>query len=486
MIALLKRLFSFVGSAGGLLNPTDVAVYQADMVAAGILIEERRQTKLARNVINACCVMIVVFFIWTSVTPVHEIISGHGQILPGGLVTKIQNLEGGIVSEVMVAPGDRVQVNDILVGIDTTTSKAELAKARARLESVNLSISRLQGLAAGQRTDSSDSDMLPGDTANDWLLRGTVNEAQPEQPIFETTFQRLVDSQTAAAESAEHFRTAQQEVIAADISSKEAELSGLVVEQQKTREELAIIKRQLEDYRAALQTGAISRRERDNVEREKLALERDGARLDSQVAAARVGIEQAKARETELLARIRNESLINITQLETERAETTALIQQLEDRVLRQTITSPVTGIIHVVNFHERGDVISPGDTILEIVPEEDHSFAQVEIPAEKIGNIHVGMEANIKVMTYDFTRFGGIDAIVEYVSPTSVINEEGQPVFQINLQLSRDFVGPENAQRRINPGMTVMADVATGTKSILHYLLRPLRALSDRALTES
>lgn len=486
MILLLKRLFSFVGSAGGLLNPTDVAVYQADMVATGILIEERRQTKLARNVIYTCGVMIVVFFIWTSLTPVHEIISGQGQILPGGLVTNIQNLEGGIVSEVMVAPGDRVQVNDILVSIDTTTSRAELAKARARLESVNLSISRLRGLAGGPPAGSSDSDMPSGSIPNSWSLRGAVNEVPLERPVFEITLQRLVDSQAAAAESAEHFRTAQQDVIVADILAKEAELSGLVIEQQKTREELAIINRQLEDYRAALQTGAISRRERDNVEREKLALERDSARLDGQVAAAHVGIDQAKARETELLARIRNESLINITQLETERAETNALIQQLEDRVLRQSITSPVTGIVHVVNFHERGDVISPGDTILEIVPEGGQSFAQVEIPAEKIGNIHVGMEANIKVMTYDFTRFGGIDAIVQYVSPTSVINDEGQPVFQINLQLSSDFVGPESAQRRINPGMTVMADVATGTKSILHYLLRPLRALSDRALTES
>ena len=486
MIALLKRLSSFIGSAGGLLAPTDVSVFQADPVAAGILIEERRQTKLARNAIKTCGAMMLVFVIWAALAPVHEIISGLGEILPGGLVTKIKNLEGGIVAEVIVAPGDRVQANDVLVVLDTTSSNAELVKARARLESVNLSISRLQGLADGRQVVPFDFDLPLRGAVDSRSLRGTANDLRPAQPTQEIPHQRLVDSQAAAAESAEHFRSAQQEVIIADISAKEAELAGLIVEQQKTREELVIIKRQLEDYQVALRTGAISRRERDNVEREKLALERDEAGLKARVAAARVAIGQARARETELLARIRNESLVNVTQLETERAETEALILQLEDRVVRQSITSPVTGIVHVVNFHDRGDVISPSDIVLEIVPEGGQSFAQVQIPAEKIGNVHVGMEANVKILTYDFARFGGIEAVVDHVSPTSVMNEEGQPMFQVALRLTSEFVGPESAQRHIIPGMTVMADVTAGTKSILHYLLRPLRVLTDQALTES
>lgn len=309
---------------------------------------------------------------------------------------------------------------------------------------------------------------------------------QPAQSGSEAPLQRLVDSQAAAAESSENFRTAQQRVIAIDILAREAELAGLVVERQKTREEMVIVNRQMEDYQVALRTGAVSRRERDNVVREKLALERSEAGLNSQIAAARVAIEQANARETELLAKIRNESLINVTQLETERAETEALIRQLEDRVARQRIVSPIAGIVHVVNFHERGDVISPTDIVLEIVPDGGELFAQVEIPAEKIGNVNVGMAANIKVLTYDFARFGGIEAIVKRVSPTSVMNEQGLPIFQVDLQLSSDFVGPESARRSINSGMTVMVEVTAGTKSILQYLLRPLRVLSDRALTES
>ncbi len=465
---LLKPFSSIFRSIGGLLAPTDVEVFKSDPVAVNMLIEERRQTKFARNAIATCFMMLTIFVVWAAFAPVHEVITGQGEVLPDGLVTQIQHLEGGIIEDVLIAPGERVEVGDVLVTLDTTSSEAELAKALARFNSAKLSIARLQSLANDRRTTGLDADLPLRRLDDDLPLR------------------RMVDSQEAASESAEGYRNAQLDVIAAEVSMKKAELSGILIEQVKTQEELTIVNRQLVDYEAALKTGAISRRERDGIAREKLALEREEIRLNSRAVAARVAIEQANARELELLARLRHESLVNVTQLETERAESEAVIRQLEDRIARQRITSPIAGTVHVVNFHKAGEVVSPADIILEIVPDDGQVFVQIEIPADKVGGVRIGMDAHVKVLTYDFARFGDVDAVVQRISPTSVMTEEGNAIFQVDLRLTSNYVGPESSKRRVNPGMTVIANVTAGTKTILHYLLRPLRVLSDRALTES
>lgn len=471
---------------GRLLAPTDVSVYEADPVAASMLIEERRQTRLARSAIMTCVVMLAIFVGWATLTPVHEVVSGQGEVLPGGLVTKVQHLEGGIVDRVMVKPGERVSAGQVLVTLDTTGSRAELEKAQARLDSVNFSIARLRGLAGTNPSATSETQNSLRGSLETLPLPGLLEDLRRIPVPGLRPNDRLADSQAAASTSAEGYRTAQIEVIDSEIQIKQAELEGIMLEREKTEEELVIIARQLADYKTAYETGAISRRELDAIAREKLTLERELGRHESRIAAARAAMIQAGARKAELLAKLKHESLLDVTSLETERTETEALIRQLEDRLARQRLTSPVSGIVHVVNVHEKGDIVSPADVVVEVVPEDGKVFVQVEIPAEKVGDVHVGMDASVKILTYDFARFGAIDAVVERISPTSVLTEEGQSVFKVDLSLASSHVGPETANRVVNPGMTVIADVKAGTKTVFHYLLRPLRVLSDRAMTES
>ena len=458
MRARLAQLRAALPSPGQVLAPVDSAEFEADPVSTSMLIEERRHTKLARQMVTGCAVVLFVLVGWAAIAPVHEVVSGNGEILPTGLVQPIEHLEGGIVADVLVSPGDRVAPGDPLVRLDTTTTRAELAKAQARLESLRLTIERQQSLASGDKLQAE---------SNGLLLR-------------------LYDSQSEAFESSEQYRDAQLDVLRADLSIKEAELVGIMLEQEKNREELAIVSRQLADYDRAMRSGAISRRERDAIAREKLALERDEARLASTAQSLQASITQAEAREAELLARLRQEALTEVSQLEADRAETEALVRQLEDRLARQSITASVAGVVHVVNVRGRGDVVAPADVVLEIVPIDGDVFAQIEIPAERIGGVRVGMEAQVKVLTYDFARFGTVAAVVDTISPSSVMTEDGRPVFNVDLRLADDEVGSGSGLRPLRPGMTVIADIASGRKSVLGYLLKPLRVLSDRALTES
>ena len=107
-------------------------------------------------------------------------------------------------------------------------------------------------------------------------------------------------------------------------------------------------------------------------------------------------------------------------------------------------------------------------------------------MPASQIGQIKTGMPAKVKVLTYDFVRYGGIDAIVDRIAPSNTAKEDGTLVFSVRLKLTNNHIGPESAGFVVKPGMTVIADINAGSKNIMNYLIKPLRVISDRAMTES
>ncbi|MFN3227790.1 MAG: HlyD family type I secretion periplasmic adaptor subunit [Hyphomicrobiales bacterium] len=457
MSVRLDQLRTSLPSSHEFLAPVDSNEFDADPVSTSMLIEERRHTRVARQTIAGCLVLLVVLIGWASLAPVHEVVSGNGEILPVGLVQPVEHLEGGIVAAVHVEPGDRVSAGDLLVELDSASTREELVRAQTRLEALQLTIERQQNLANGGEL----------------------------RPSVDTMWLRLHDSQSEAQTSAEQYRDAQLDVLRAERSRLEAELAGVLLEQQSNDEELAIVNQQVAAYERALQSGAVSQRERDGVARDALSLQRERSRLASSADALRASIVQAEARESELVARLRQEALTAVSQLEGERAEAAALVRQFEDRQDRQAIVAPVDGIVNVINVRGPGDVISPADVVLELVPNSQNVFAQVDVPAERIGGIEVGMEASVKVLTYDFTRFGAVDAIVENVSASSVVREDGQSVFVVDLRLVDDDVH-RNGRGPLQPGMTVVSDIVTGSRTVLEYLLKPMRVLSDRAMSES
>lgn len=457
MSARFDQLRAALPTSREFLAPVESGEFDVDPVSTSMLIEERRHTRVARQTVTGCFVLLLVLIGWASLAPVHEVVTGHGEILPVGLVQPIEHLEGGIVLAVHVEPGDRVAAGDLLVELDATATQEELLRARTRLQSLQLTIERQQNLANGGEL----------------------------RPSIDTMWLRLYDSQTDALTSAEQYRDAQLDVLRAERSRFEAELAGILLEHDSNEDELTIVSQQLADYDRALLRGAVSQRERDGIARDVLALQRERSRLTSSAEALQASIVQAEAREAELLARLRQEALTTVSQLETERAETAALVRQLEDRHGRQAIVAPIDGIVSVVNVHGRGDVIAPVDVVLELVPDSQDVFARVDISAERIGRIEVGVEASVKILTYDFTRFGTLDAVVENVSASSVVREDGQSVFVVDLRLTDDDFNLAG-QGTLQPGMTVVSDIVTGSRTVLDYLLKPMRVLSDRALSEA
>lgn len=428
-------------------------------IAYGASLEEHHDSAVARTAIRVTAVAFIGFLAWAMITPVYELAVGQGQILPAGFVQNVQHLEGGTVDEILIRNGQFVAEGAPIIKMDDLSIRAELSKAQSRLEFTRLAIERQNLIASGQ--------------AAEWDIAD------------QNQFEILRNSQQAASLAGEDYRSAQLDVMATELDMKTAELASLEIQVAIGNAELAILAQKLTDFEKAVLLGAVSRRERDDVLREKLALESRVAALQGQMELAQAGVRSVQAREVELGARFRQEAVDQIANLQAQFAESAELVRQIQDRLARSVVVAPTSGRINNLAAINAGQVIGPGELIAEIVPEDGKVYAEVEIAPDQIGFIHEGMAANVKVLTYDFARFGGLDGTIIDVSPTSSMNPDGLLMYNVRVELVRPFVGDPAEQRIVTPGMSVTADMRLGDKSVLAYLLKPLRALSDRAFSE-
>lgn len=456
---MISRLLSFFRKSE---RPVDKALDGAEAtLSAGPLIDEYHDLRVNRTIISVGLAGMISFMVLISLTPVHEVATGSGEILPEGFVQSVGHLEGGRVSEIFKSEGDYVHKGDPIIALDPVTTRAELQKAKSRLAAVDDELSR-------QKWGVSEKGLTF--TAG-LALRG----AMAAVPVSITP--------TAADDN---YRQAQLDVVAASINADEASAARVLELKRKEQEKLVLAKERLDDFEVAYQQGAVSKRERDLAKSDKLDSERNILQLEAQHLDLLSQISASRAKYHELRAEFQQAAASGIAEKEAEQKELLATVTQLENRLENLTIRAPSDGIINRLSAKNAGQVIAPGGLVVEMVPDSGKFFAEVEVPGDRIGFIAPGMPARIKVLAYDYTRFGEIDATVSDVSATSMRNESnGSIYYRVRLSIDRDHMGNTNAHMPLAPGMPVVTDIVLEKKSVLSYLLKPLRAISDRAFTE-
>jgi HlyD family secretion protein/adhesin transport system membrane fusion protein len=166
-------------------------------------------------------------------------------------------------------------------------------------------------------------------------------------------------------------------------------------------------------------------------------------------------------------------------------AQNHEVLEKMNNRVGRLDVQSPVNGLVKGLTVNTVGGVIQPGQALMEIVPLDSQLVVEVRIPPQHIGHLKVGMPVQVKVSTFDFSRYGAITGKLEFLSPTTFMGERGERFYRGRVRLDKNYVGTNEAQNIILPGMTVMTDIITGDKTIMAYLLKPIHNSIKTAFTE-
>ena len=151
------------------------------------------------------------------------------------------------------------------------------------------------------------------------------------------------------------------------------------------------------------------------------------------------------------------------------------VIRKQKDRVARLIVRAPVRGVVQSLAVKSIGQVVRPGEAVASIVPLGQELVAEVQIRPDDIGHVAIGYEAQVKITTFDPVRFKAVEGRVRHISPTTFLTEQGEPYYKGVIELTKAYVGEGTNQHRILPGMLVQAEIVTGTKSLVRYLLRPI-----------
>lgn len=429
----------------------------SDLAADAQWAASQQQAKGSRILLWSSLLCVLVLLIWASLGYIDEVVRGQGKVVPSRQVQVVQSLDGGVVEEILVRPGQRVDAGQVLLRLDPTRSTASLGENKAETLALKAKAARLEALATGEPFKAPDD-----------VLKQAPNVVEMERRVWESKTQEL---QTAISIARDQFNQRQQELRETMANRDQAASSCSL-----TSEELRVTK-------PLLSSGAVS-------EVDLLRLQRDVARFcgEAKAAGAQIGRIQAAIQEAE---RKVQESELNARNLaRVELSETRGKLSSLEqgqlalqDRVKLAEVRSPVRGTVNNLMANTVGGVVQPGKDILDIVPMDDTLLLEVQINPKDIGFLHFGQQAEVKFTAYDFAIYGGLAGKVEQIGANTITDEKGNSFYIVKVRTDRAHVGDDS--RPIIPGMQAEVHILTGQRTLMQYLLKPILRAKANAFTE-
>ena len=415
--------------------------------------------KKIRIVMYFWLIALSMFITWAYFAQIDEIARGDGDIVASGENQMIQNLEGGIVEEILVREGESVAKDQLLLKIDNQKSQSSLSTNAIKADALDAKIVRLSAEANGEdfKVPQSMMEKIPQFIEN-------------EQSLYNTNKQQLSSKLNALNEQ---------------LKQRKQELSEAKSTRRSLKESLSFIDKEVSITKPMVERGVRSRVDFLKLQREaNEAKEKyDSVRLSIPRLESAIKEVQSTMKETTLLFQSDAKRQLNeaVSELKGYRANSTAL----QDQVKRTLVRAPMKGIVQKLFIHTVGGVIQPGADILEIVPTDSTLLVEVKIKPSDIAFIYFGQKAIVKFSAYDFAIYGGLDGEVVLISADTITDQKDNVFYTVRIKTNRNYLERNGKKLKIIPGMTVSVDIITGRKSVLDYILKPILKTKQYTFTE-
>ncbi|WP_231902112.1 HlyD family type I secretion periplasmic adaptor subunit [Neptuniibacter pectenicola] len=402
---------------------------------------------------------VMIAIAWAMWAELDEITRGDGEIIPSSQLQIIETLEGGAVSEILVREGDVVEKGQVLLRIDDVRFSSSLQENLVRQYELIAKAARLKAEAEN--------------------VEFVSPEGFPEQ------YQSMITQERDLFSTRKAEMQAGMEGLKQQLSQRGQELKAAKSQEGQLARSYSLLKRELDITRPLLKEGVISEVEFLRLKRQlnDLLGELSGVRLNIPRIESTLRETQQKLGEFEL--QFRNEAQKELNEVGAEISRITQALTGMNDRIARSEVKSPVKGTVKQLLVNTIEGVVQPGDELLNIIPWEDTLLVEARIRPSDIANIVTGQKAVIKVTAYDFSIYGGVDATVVFVSPSTILDEEGKSYYLVRLQTEKPYIGTASTELPLIAGMTVGVDILTGKKTVMDYLLKPVLKAKEKALTE-
>ncbi len=425
-------------------------------VAAAILEQTPRR---ARMILWFALLFLAIAIFWANIAEVDEITRGEGKVIPSSRLQVVQNLEGGIVSEILVKEGDVVEEGQVLIKIDDTRFASSFQEQKLQRFSLLAKSARLRAEADGSKFKATD-------------------EVLAEHPEIVDQEKELYDSRKLELDS-------NKRILKDQVAQRYQELVETRTKKGQIERSHDLLAEELRRTKPLLAEGAISEVEVLRLERQVNDLRGELEVTSHAITRMQSKYNEAKRKLEEAEISFRNEARRELNEVLRELAQIKESSGALEDRVKRTAVRSPVVGKVKQVLVTTVGGVVQPGMDLIEIVPLKDNLQVEARIKPTDIAFLRPGLKATVKFTAYDFAIYGGLDANIVHIGADSITDDRGEAYYIVRVQTEKNFLGDDRTPLPIIPGMVATVDILTGKKSILDYLLKPILKAKERALRE-
>ncbi|EGR3301301.1 HlyD family type I secretion periplasmic adaptor subunit [Vibrio parahaemolyticus] len=426
--------------------------------------------------------VMVLFFVaaigWASWAQIDQVTVGQGKVIPSSQIQVVQNLEGGLVKEILVKEGQLVKKGQQLLLIDDTRFRSDYREREQQV--ANLTASVLQ-LSASINSVAVNRDF----NIQDWEKSVVLDYGKLTfPPVLEETQPQLTQRQKAEyREDLDNLRN-QLSVIDQQVEQKQQDLVEIEARVRNLRQSYQYAKKELDITQPLADEGVVPRIELLKLQRQVNDTRREMTSSELKIPVIKSAIKESMLNRIDVALKFRSEQQEKLNNAQDQLSALVESAVGLEDRVNRTVVVSPVTGKIKTLNVNTVGGVIQPGMDIVEIVPTEDTLLVEAKIAPKDIAFLRPNLNAIVKFTAYDFTKYGGLVGELEHISADTTQDEEGNSFYIVRVRTEKTSFG-QDADLPIIPGMTASVDIITGKRTVLEYLLKPILSAKTNALKE-
>jgi hemolysin D len=445
-----------------LAGPARIADEMAFLPAA-LSLQETPVHPAPRRLAWGLMILFVLALVWATFGEVDIVAVAPGRIIVSDRTKVIQPLEASVVKAVLVKDGDKVQAGQVLVELDPTMASADQSSLQEQLKAAHSEEQRTQALLQLLSKEKLLAQVLPGLEADMGIKSQIQAQLQAEW--------QDISAKLAKLDAESNRRQAEIATVKASIAKLEATLP-----MAQTREA---------DFTKLVDQGFISSHATQDKTRERVELERDLATQKARLSEALATATETEQAKSAYKAETQRQLADRYAQANTKRIQLSADNSKADQRQKQTQLRAPVSGVIQQLAIHSVGGVVTSAQALMVVVPDSNQVTAEVSIANQDIGFVNGGQGAEIKLETFSFTKYGTVKATVDNVSADAVTDEKKGSYYPATLTLEKKDMLIDGKHIPISPGMNVTAEIKTGKRRIIEFLLSPVQRAGSESLRE-
>lgn len=431
------------------------AAHHAEFLPAALEIQQTPPNKTARRIGQSIILLFIIGILWATIGKVDVMAVAEGKIIPSSYSKHIQPLDKGVISHIYVREGQVVKKGEKLVALDKTLTAADQNRLTNTMNASQLDQQRLNQFIQ--------------------LLEGKSKTLSlPVKKNGNNNSEALFNQNQLLQQQWQQYQ-AQRGSLDSSKNAKQAELETVEAQIEQLRQTLPIVTQRAANYEKLLSTNMVAKDEYLKIEQERIEQQQTQQALYAQKRQLQASLQEIDKNSSALKA----ETLAMAYQ---QLAETSEHIKALQEELAKATDTNakqilyaPVDGVVQEMKINTIGGVVLEAEDLMTIVPSNEVLEVQAFIDNKDIGFIAPGMPAEIKVQTFPFTQYGVINATVKTVTDDALANQEKGLFFAMQLVMEKNTIMVNGKPIALRPGMQVTAEVKTGKRRIIEYLLTPV-----------